>query len=1003
MQSRRSESAKLSLRRTESIKPKTINFIILEESISEDEKCCLIKEILQKKTAPVSARYSMFSGETNLHLAVKKNLIKVATLLIEAAADINAIDDHERKPLHYAMKKNNPEMVALLLRFGALMNTQEATQFLIEALQKKSTDLAIILIQSGMNINRLDAGNRSPLYYAASLGLEKALLWLCCYEADWTLGENPLQQAVINNHPKAVAILMSVARPEHAPLITTAKTCVGQLPITAAQAMYTAFSSPKRNLNLHDLVKEKAWDALLHYVADGLPVNRSDDKGCTPIHYATARGYSEMLLFLCQHSEINLNVLDNKQESILHKCVRNREIKSIKIIVTAGKMIDRYLQNTEGKRAEDLIADSDHMEGHLRQALADFTGKKKGEDFYQAYYRFKPDDERILKVMPTLLNKFNLLELAKLENLHAVPRPSVDGGFLSTGKQVKINFNKEMCRIQENLQKILLGYGLDQVFPVSETRFITEEDFIKIIAQRDKNPEKYPDNNINIEGLKIIYQLCKGEKTGSKVGINIQYLQFSSIGLCTYYTLPMIISALTLLSPWLNNYQHLAAHYLLFNAMNTAQALNFSPLSFEKSLHFYTRYCCLREIGELFNQAFSFMKNLYASKDYADFKQQILLEMPQKKQSDMQDIIQKIIAGKSKIPADKVEYIAEEICQLNFGFYQKTPFDSFIRENKIITAGNRLTNQSELTDVLAAFIYKLILQQKTPKLRAKVIALFTLVAKQCFHSAMGPDLHSFLAIITVLTSSKIDRLKATMAYMSKKHPRIFELYQALSTWVSDDQSNYIYSRVLMEKYPKTLAHFSYYRKEIIMMSESTNKADNLYFLGQLYKRLIDLRQSLEFFQYTNGTNLFFELLNLDIPDEESLWKMVFLAEPKTPELCKNYPLGEFEVYLKHLKEYKLPLKVIYDSKTWEDKNALPVIKMWLKKVTTDKPDDIQKGNYLYSICKIISGSSCENSPIPKRSSLKLGLFNNSGLPLSPLVRIEEEGKKPENPEKPVVS
>ena len=80
--------------------------------------------------------------------------------LIEAGAEINALDDEERQPLHFAAR-SNPAAVPVLLAANA-------------------------------EVNILNRWNKSPLFLAAVNNQPECVVALCKARADPHLGNSPL-------------------------------------------------------------------------------------------------------------------------------------------------------------------------------------------------------------------------------------------------------------------------------------------------------------------------------------------------------------------------------------------------------------------------------------------------------------------------------------------------------------------------------------------------------------------------------------------------------------------------------------------------------------------------------------------------------------------------------------------------------------------------------------------------------------------------------------------
>jgi ankyrin repeat protein len=81
------------------------------------------KILLEYRADPnVSANYTLESGLTPLHWAVRRRLTSTAKLLLEKGTNSNAKDNSGYTPLHYAVLRRDPQMVELLPQHGANPN-----------------------------------------------------------------------------------------------------------------------------------------------------------------------------------------------------------------------------------------------------------------------------------------------------------------------------------------------------------------------------------------------------------------------------------------------------------------------------------------------------------------------------------------------------------------------------------------------------------------------------------------------------------------------------------------------------------------------------------------------------------------------------------------------------------------------------------------------------------------------------------------------------------------
>ena len=99
--------------------------------------------------------------------------------MIEAGAEVDALDSDHYSPLHWA----------------AMLNPA--------AVQ--------VLVQANAKVNVLNGCNNSPLYYAAYFKQSEAVVCLCKAGADPHLGNSPLSSSDVNDEMKALIRQHAVA------------------------------------------------------------------------------------------------------------------------------------------------------------------------------------------------------------------------------------------------------------------------------------------------------------------------------------------------------------------------------------------------------------------------------------------------------------------------------------------------------------------------------------------------------------------------------------------------------------------------------------------------------------------------------------------------------------------------------------------------------------------------------------------------------------------------
>ncbi|KAK2711915.1 hypothetical protein QYM36_012889 [Artemia franciscana] len=115
----------------------------------------LVKLLLKRGANPNCGEY--------LHLAVKKGSADVCNLLIKSGAEIDATNVHGETPLGTAIKTSNVDLVKLLLKRGANPNCGACLHLAVE---KGRSDLCELLIDSGANLDAMNANKEYPLHVA---------------------------------------------------------------------------------------------------------------------------------------------------------------------------------------------------------------------------------------------------------------------------------------------------------------------------------------------------------------------------------------------------------------------------------------------------------------------------------------------------------------------------------------------------------------------------------------------------------------------------------------------------------------------------------------------------------------------------------------------------------------------------------------------------------------------------------------------------------------------
>jgi ankyrin repeat protein len=137
-----------------------------------------VEKMLQSKEADVNKPDT--KGFTPLHLTIGAKQVEVVEMLLKFGANVNSVTSKDNyTPLHIAASQGLSTIIPLLVKAGASLEQRDGfgnTPLLVacESPESNSSQCAIVLLQSGAELHALNKTKRNAALLAAKAG-KKAL------------------------------------------------------------------------------------------------------------------------------------------------------------------------------------------------------------------------------------------------------------------------------------------------------------------------------------------------------------------------------------------------------------------------------------------------------------------------------------------------------------------------------------------------------------------------------------------------------------------------------------------------------------------------------------------------------------------------------------------------------------------------------------------------------------------------------------------------------------
>ena len=315
-----------------------------------------------------------------LHQAVKKNEVKDATQLLDKGLSPNVEDRIGWSPMINAAEAGHIPMMKLLLERGAdpLKGTIGFRLPMHFAAENGHVDaVRLLLDQPNVDPNARDRDGRTAIFNAADKGhtaVVKLLLEQSSIEPSPIneSGFSPLLQSIFGHHIEIIRLFLArddvdANKPDGS---------YNQTPLWMC-ASYKEGEIVRMFLERHDRRKDISLDAQSTYgetalgrcarqgykaasqllIAAGAKINKVNDDMQSPLSSAAAEGQEEMLEILLGQPQIEVDSIDNKGRTALHRACEADRTKCVKLLLAQEEHAPKIeLLDIDGNTALHLAA-----------------------------------------------------------------------------------------------------------------------------------------------------------------------------------------------------------------------------------------------------------------------------------------------------------------------------------------------------------------------------------------------------------------------------------------------------------------------------------------------------------------------------------------------------------------------------------------------------------------------------------------------------------------------
>lgn len=296
---------------------------------------------------------------TLLRQAIQYGNEDSVSTLINARADVNTKDSNEISLINLCVRTGKIELLKMLLSSGCTIS-KSVDSSLHEAAAMNRVDFLEILCQTfgNMEINSVNFEGRTPIHVAAIRGHVEVIQFCVSIGGNPNVvdhkGWTPLHCAALEGHLEAVECLLECSNVKYA-VNNEGKTAF-------SIAVESGHSHLLDVLHLGDALFRAARlddiHGLTSCIAKGAVVNRKDQNGWTPLHWAAFKGRIKSVKLLIEHGA-EIDAVDDAGYTPLHCAAEAGHLQLALFFISRGSRIN--LKSFEGALLLDAESFNKHM------------------------------------------------------------------------------------------------------------------------------------------------------------------------------------------------------------------------------------------------------------------------------------------------------------------------------------------------------------------------------------------------------------------------------------------------------------------------------------------------------------------------------------------------------------------------------------------------------------------------------------------------------------------